>query len=62
VATSTNTEVIELTDTELRAAVDVMLRDAGVTLEELIAQGQQGRFDSELHRRTWFVVSGLGLA
>ena len=48
------------TEEELDALVDKTLAEAGTTVEELRRQGRKGRFESELLRRTWFVVNGLG--
>ena len=52
-------EVIVLNDDEVRVAVDNALEKAGCTWEELQAQAAEGRFDSELARRTWLIVSSL---
>ena len=50
-------EVIVLNDDEVRVAVENALAEAGYTWEELQAQAVEGRFTSELARRTWFIVS-----
>lgn len=50
-------EVIVLNDDEVRVAVENALAEAGCTWEELQAQAAEGRFTSELARRTWFIVS-----
>jgi hypothetical protein len=52
-------EVIELTDDDLRDAVQNALDSAGVTLEELQDQAQRGRFETEDARLAWFVVSSI---
>lgn len=51
------TEVIVLSDDEVRVAVDNALSTAGCTWQELQAQAAEGCFASELARRTWFIVS-----
>jgi hypothetical protein len=49
-----------MTDIEVDAAVLTITQLAGVTLDELHAMHERGRFDTEAQRRAWFVVSGLG--
>ena len=52
-------EVMVLSDDELRVAIDNALAKAGCTWEELQAQAAEGRFESEVARRTWFIVSSF---
>jgi hypothetical protein len=49
-----------MTDIEVDTAVLAIARLAGVTLDELHAMHERGRFDTEAQRRAWFAVSGLG--
>ena len=54
-------EVHELSsETELDALISEALDEAGVGLDELRRQADEGRFQSERARRAWFVVRGLG--
>lgn len=52
-------EVIELTDDDLRNAVQSALDSAGVTLEQLQDQARRSRFETEEARLAWFVVSSI---
>ena len=49
-----------VTEAEVDEMVSQILADLGVDLDELLAQGQLGRFSSEAMRRAWFLVTGLG--
>ncbi len=58
---SADTELYEITDEkELDDLVAATLREAGTELDELRRQADEGRFESEKFRRTWFVIEGLG--
>lgn len=53
-------EAIEMTAAEIDQLVDEVLLDAGATLEELRAQANLGRFDTEVGRMAWFTIRGWG--
>lgn len=58
---SAHTDLHEVTsEEELDQLVGATLEDAGVELDELRRQAEEGRFGSEKLRRAWFVVDGLG--
>ena len=42
---------------DITAAINRALAEAGLTLDELVAEGQSGRFSSEEARMAWWVVS-----
>jgi hypothetical protein len=50
-------EVIHATDDELRVGVRRMLREFGLTADELREQGRTGEFESEDARFAWFCLS-----
>ena len=52
-------EVIVLDDEGIREMVDNALAEAGCTWEEIQRQAAEGRFESRLAHRTWFVVSSF---
>lgn len=55
-----DTEVHELNDEEVQVLAEQALNEAGLTLEQMRAQAELGRFDSETARHAWFVLKGLG--
>jgi hypothetical protein len=52
--------VIEATDADLHAAIAGALERAACTWDELVTQGQSGRFDSIRARLAWIAISDLG--
>lgn len=60
-ATIADTELEQsLTEDEVAEAVRETLVRAQVDLNTLRQEAATGRFQSERHRRAWFVVRGLG--
>ena len=51
---------VQVADEEdVRAAIDLVLSDAGVALSDLRAQAAVGRFSSEECRLAWFAISSF---
>ena len=48
------------TEEEQDALIDKTLVGAGTNIDELRRQGHEGQYESEKHRRSWFVVHELG--
>ena len=52
-------KVIHYTDDDIREGNQQMLDDVGCTWEQLQAQAQDGRFESEQARDVWLVISSF---
>lgn len=50
-------DVQTATEEEVRAAIAIVLEEAGMTLSELVEEGRSGRFSSDTARMAWWVVS-----
>jgi len=53
------TKVQVATDDDVRSAVRDSLSGLGLTFDELRAQAEADRFDSDLARRTWLAIADL---
>ncbi len=52
-------KVIHYTDDDIREGNQHMLDDVGCTWEQLQAQAEEGRFESEQARDVWLVISSF---
>jgi len=50
-------EVYEVNDSEIRSAIALVLAEAGIEEDALLAQARAGRFESEAARLAWFAIS-----